>query len=150
MPQEAPLTFQKLPPGDLELVLSLAGAENPEDAASESFGLGRITSLSTDSCRGLYLVGALSGAAWLEVSAAQATAHVPALLLARGWRRHGLAAWMLGELAGEAARLGCQQIEIELEGGGEALARLLDEAGFKGPNSTETDFPRGLWRRACQ
>ena len=149
MPDTPALSFHGLGEADIELALSLAAAENTADADSESFGIDGIVSPPPGEGWGLWMAGVLAGAAWLRRAPGAEAAEVTALVLARGWRRLGLAAWMLGELARAAAGDGCREVVADIRAGGAGLAAVLSEAGFAGPDPGESGMISGKWSRKC-
>ena len=148
MPLTPSLSFRKLAPEETELALSLAASVNADDPYSESFGVSDPMPVPGGDAWGLWIGGGLSGAAWLS-AAPGGPAEVTALALARSWLRLELAAWMLGELVGAAAAAGCSEVTLTVRKGGSALAGVLLDAGFSGPDVSDGGAPLGKWSRKC-
>ncbi len=143
------MAFRRLAPEELELAVNLVQADNADDSESESFGHERITTPPPETAWGLFIKGSLAGSAWIALKSASGEAEVTALILLRGWRKLGLAAFMLQELAKEAHQLGAARLVVSLNRGGAAIGAALTDAGFKGPDILSEGYPLGIWSKPC-
>lgn len=143
------LEFRKLAVVDAELAVELAAAEPPDDPETESFGLSRLGQPLAGEGWGLWIKGSLSGAAWLTTNTPD-SGEILALVLARGWRRVGLTAWMLDGLVAAAAAAGCVRVTAKVDRGGRNLGAELVEAGFTGPDDVAENYPIGDWSKPCR
>ena len=140
------LSFGALPAAELELAQSIAKSENRRDPESESFGLDfAVAAPGSFRVWGLWIRGALAGAVWVLPVPGSGSAEVRALALARGWRRLGLATWMLVRLGALLEAEGIGELRVTLTGGGTAVGRELDAAGFRGPGAETPAYPVGEW-----
>lgn len=144
------MQFRKLEPDEIELAVNLAGSVDSEDPEAESFGGEHFAAPLSGEGWGLWMAGVLSGVALLAIPPGGGIGEVKSLILLRGWRRLGLAEWMLEELSSAAARAGCNGINVQVKSGGTVLGSILDNAGFIGPSAAEPDYPIGRWSKLCR
>ncbi|MDR2390241.1 MAG: hypothetical protein LBE84_00980 [Planctomycetota bacterium] len=146
MGNAADLECRRIGPDDRKLMdgLLASGREGGEwfglESAVNPSGLGEGW--------GVFVRGCLCGVAWLRGRPGGKAAEIPALLVARGWRKTGLSALLLDQLSRTAAEAGAVEALIRLDrGAGPGMEEILADAGFAGPNPAGEGRPAGEWRR---
>lgn len=142
------LVFRPLESGELPLVDGLLANADVADPKSECWGVQPgVMPANAGQAWGIFLRGALAGAAWLRPPQ-NGEAEIAAMLLPRGRWSMGLIVWAAEHLAKEAKRQGAVSLAVNLSVCGEHLADEMEFAQFEAPDPITEDHPCGKWTRS--
>ena len=145
MPENRSLECRRLTESDGELLAGLLAVTSP---GAESFGLdGAGARPGSAGAWGVFIRGALCGAAGLDGRRSGREAEIAFLLVPGNWRNTGISLLLLDSLVGEAAEGGAREVLVRLGGAPRALGELLADSGFSGPSPEDESYPAGEWRR---
>jgi GNAT superfamily N-acetyltransferase len=146
MGDTANLECRRIVSSDRELLNGLLAAGRN---GGEGFGMAAGNLSGLGDAWGVFIRGALCGVAWLRRRPGGSAMEIPALLVARNWRKTGLSELLLDRLSRTGAEAGATEALIRLDkDAGLDFLEILADSGFTGPDPASAGYPAGEWRRS--